>query len=267
MKAQLRLVSGSTPDFRSLATTDEQKYFAGYLKSTLRDFDRLGRHNRILCLKKDEYRDLCETVTQIGRSARSLGHKRLAVACISLAFLLEEKTVNQTREHHSMTIKDAFRLFIEMTAKVVEEADPTVSYIQRRKMEKASEHWDLLVIDPDEDYWIERQGSLLENCQPRYAGSGQNAMDILDRFQPDLVVLEAELGDMRSGEVIDFIKSTPGKEDIPVAMISQQDDSDLVVSGLVRGAFDFIPKDLPDLQIRDRLLVPLTVGRQRLYRA
>lgn len=70
-------------------------------------------------------------------------------------------------------------------------------------------------------------------------GSGDDAVDIVRRIQPDLVVLDLGLPDLPGEEVIRIVRRT---SDVPVVMLTARASEGDRVAGLKLGADDYVTK-------------------------
>ena len=59
------------------------------------------------------------------------------------------------------------------------------------------------------------------------AESGQQAIDLLERQMPDLMLLDIFLGDINGIEVLKQVRTLPGGERLPVLILTASDDPDL----------------------------------------
>ncbi len=93
------------------------------------------------------------------------------------------------------------------------------------------------------------------------ATSGPEALDIIQREQPDIVLLDIMMPGMNGFEVCEKIKSDPLTTHIPVVMITALDQPSDRVAGLEAGADDFLTKPVRDVALfaRVRSLVRLKV--------
>jgi len=91
------------------------------------------------------------------------------------------------------------------------------------------------------------------------ATSGQEALDKVERDDPDIVLLDVMMPGMDGFEVCRTIKSNPQYAHIPVVMVTALTDAADRVRGLEAGADDFLSKPLNDtaLMARVRSLVRL----------
>jgi len=74
------------------------------------------------------------------------------------------------------------------------------------------------------------------------ANNGVNALQILDRVQPALILLDVLMPDMDGFEVCRQLKANPALAAIPVIFLSGLDQSGDKVHGLELGAVDFVTK-------------------------
>lgn len=93
------------------------------------------------------------------------------------------------------------------------------------------------------------------------ATSGPEALEILQREHPDIVLLDVMMPGMNGFEVCTRIKEDPATMHIPVVMVTALDQPSDRVAGLEAGADDFLTKPVKDVALfaRVRSLVRLKV--------
>ena len=72
------------------------------------------------------------------------------------------------------------------------------------------------------------------------AGSGKEALEMLEYEVPDMILLDVEMPDMNGYEVIKRIKSVERLKEIPVIFLTARTDEDDEIYGLSFGAVDYI---------------------------
>lgn len=72
--------------------------------------------------------------------------------------------------------------------------------------------------------------------------SGQFLLKMLDKYIPDLILLDIEMPEMDGYEVLTIIKSKMETKNIPVIFLTASNDSDSELKGLSIGAVDYITK-------------------------
>lgn len=98
------------------------------------------------------------------------------------------------------------------------------------------------------------------------AFSGPEALEIIGREHPDIVLLDIMMPGMDGFEVCRRIKADPATAHIPVVMVTALDQASDRVAGLEAGADDFLTKPVQDLALfaRVRSLVRLKVMMDEL---
>jgi PAS domain S-box-containing protein len=101
------------------------------------------------------------------------------------------------------------------------------------------------------------------------ANSGEDALAITAREQPDIVLLDVMMPGMDGYQVVAKLKQNPATMNIPVIMITALDDREARMRGLDAGAEDFLskPLDRAELKVRVRNLLRLKAygDQQREY--
>ena len=93
----------------------------------------------------------------------------------------------------------------------------------------------------DEDYTFEVQE----------AATGEDGIRILDREQPDIVLLDNKLPGIQGIEVLEYIRNK--KYDIVVAMITSYASLDVALNAHKFGATDFIPKPFTPQELKSSI--------------
>ncbi len=121
----------------------------------------------------------------------------------------------------------------------------------------------ILVVD-DDPYIQEALGDRLESLGYRVsrASDGQQALELIDHQDPQMVFLDIEMPGMKGLDVLREIRKR--EKDFPVVMITAYGSIDLAVEAMKEGAYDFIPKPFKANHIA--LVVEKAMERQRLRR-
>ncbi len=75
------------------------------------------------------------------------------------------------------------------------------------------------------------------------AEDGRVGLEVAQRVQPDLIILDLQMPEMNGFQVCRRLKDEDRTAFIPVIMFTRHDDREAVVLGLQLGAVDYIPKD------------------------
>ena len=98
------------------------------------------------------------------------------------------------------------------------------------------------------------------------AAGGEEALAIIARQPPDLILLDVMMPGMDGYEVANRIKSDPATKSIPVIMLTALDDRNARMLGLTAGAEDFLtkPVDRAELSVRVRNLLRIKAYGDKL---
>ncbi len=125
----------------------------------------------------------------------------------------------------------------------------------------------ILVVDDHEDN-VEVLRARLEarGYDVRGANSGQEALDTINAWTPDLVLLDVMMPDMDGLEVVKRLKADTNLPFIPVIMQTALDSTERMVAGLEAGADDYVTKPInfAELEARVRSLLRIKKLQQAL---
>jgi signal transduction histidine kinase/DNA-binding response OmpR family regulator len=98
------------------------------------------------------------------------------------------------------------------------------------------------------------------------AGGGEEALAIVERQPPDLVLLDVMMPGMDGFQVAEKIKGNPATNSVPVIMVTAMDDHGARMLGLSAGVEDFLtkPVDRAELRVRVRNLLRLKTYGDKL---
>ncbi len=85
------------------------------------------------------------------------------------------------------------------------------------------------------------------------ATSGQEALDIVEKTELDIILLDVMMPEMDGFEVCKRIKSNPETQHIPVIMVTALDQKSDRLNGLEAGADDFLTKPVNDIALLARV--------------
>ncbi|MRV73631.1 EAL domain-containing protein [Duganella sp. FT92W] len=103
----------------------------------------------------------------------------------------------------------------------------------------------VLVVDDDRStrstlrYTLQRDGFQVEE-----ASDGEEALAMLKRFQPDVILMDAVMPHMDGFTACARLQEMPGGSSIPVLMITALQDNSSVERAFAAGASDYIPKPI-----------------------
>jgi len=90
------------------------------------------------------------------------------------------------------------------------------------------------------------------------ASSGKEALQKLGTETPDLVLLDIVMPDMSGLEVLAEIRKNYSANQLPVIMVTAEDDSDIMLRAVTEGANDYVTKPYDAVFLRKRIEACLT---------
>lgn len=119
----------------------------------------------------------------------------------------------------------------------------------------------LIVDDAPAQLGLIRSMMLQQGYHTFVANSGERALVIAQRAQPDLILLDIVLPGMDGMEVCRRLKAHPSTCNIPVIFMSARTDTDDIVAAFDIGASDYIPKPLRLAEVCARVRAQLHFRR------
>ncbi len=95
-----------------------------------------------------------------------------------------------------------------------------------------------------------------------YAASGPAALDALDLFRPDVILLDVMMPDMDGMEVCRRVKALPAWVAVPIIMVTALNDKQDLARGLAAGASDFLSKPVSGIELRARVQAMVRIKQQ-----
>ncbi len=83
--------------------------------------------------------------------------------------------------------------------------------------------------------------------------SGQEILDDLDNYNPDLILLDIHMPAMNGLEVLKRLRRVSDKSELPILMITADSDPDAVVKAFELGANDYVTKPINSKTLRSRI--------------
>ena len=112
----------------------------------------------------------------------------------------------------------------------------------------------ILVVDDNQEN-LELLQAYLEaiDCETLAASDGPEALDIINRSAPDLVLLDVMMPKMSGFEVCRRMKNDPKTGDIPVIMVTALNEFADIERGIDSGTDDFVSKPVNKLELLTRV--------------
>jgi adenylate cyclase len=93
------------------------------------------------------------------------------------------------------------------------------------------------------------------------ATNGRQALSVLERVLPDLILMDVLMPEMDGFEACRRIKQTPAYQHIPLMFLTSKTDATDIVRGFELGAVDYVPKPFNAYELLARVNTHLTLDR------
>lgn len=120
---------------------------------------------------------------------------------------------------------------------------------------KPPSHTPKILIVDDEPFNVDYLEQELEDLSYDIisATDGKQALILVEKENPDLVLLDIMMPGMDGFEVLQILKAKPATRDVPVIIISAASDMRSVVKGIGSGAEDYLPKPFEPALLKARI--------------
>jgi len=95
------------------------------------------------------------------------------------------------------------------------------------------------------------------------APSAFKLFEILEKFIPDLILLDVNMPEMNGFEAIAVLRENPRFKDIPVVFLTAKDDEASAVTGFGLGAADYVTKPFTGPLLLKRISNILLIEQQK----
>jgi adenylate cyclase len=122
----------------------------------------------------------------------------------------------------------------------------------------------ILVVD-DTPANIQTVAAILkgQGYQLSVATNGKQALDVVEKMRPDLILLDVMMPEMDGFETCQRIKSTEAWRDIPIIFLTAKTDTADLVKGFEAGAVDYVGKPFNAHELLARVGTHLTIDQLR----
>jgi DNA-binding response OmpR family regulator len=119
----------------------------------------------------------------------------------------------------------------------------------------------VLVVDDEKDlcFFLKANLEVRGDYTVKVATSGEDGLDLAERFKPDLIVLDIIMPVLDGFKVLEELKRNPKTMHIPVLMLSAKhdDESKVEAAGLYCEGYVTKPVQVDDLQVRMKKILSL----------
>ena len=127
--------------------------------------------------------------------------------------------------------------------------------MKRKRAEKEQEKTPTVLVVDDNQQNLELLQAYLEDvdCRTVPAYDGLEALKIIGKNAPDLILLDVMMPKMSGFEVCRRIKNDPKTSDIPVIMVTALNEFGDIERGIDSGTDDFLSKPINKLELLTRV--------------
>lgn len=123
--------------------------------------------------------------------------------------------------------------------------------------------YSLLIVDDEPDNFDVIEALLpSESYQLHYASCGEDAIAALDKFDPDVILLDVMMPGINGIEVCKRIKLMSQWQGVPIIMVTALSSKEDLARCLAAGADDFVNKPVNGLELRARVNSMLRIKKQ-----
>ncbi|PSB57493.1 response regulator [Chamaesiphon polymorphus] len=123
--------------------------------------------------------------------------------------------------------------------------------------------YSILVVDDQPDNFDTIEALLpSEIYRLYYANCGEDAINLLDKFDPDVILLDVMMPGLNGFEVCKRIKLMSQWQGVPIIMVTALSGKEDLARCLAAGADDFIPKPVNGLELSARVNSMLRIKKQ-----
>lgn len=123
--------------------------------------------------------------------------------------------------------------------------------------------YSILIVDDEPDNFDVIQSLLSEESyQLHYAISGEHAIASLDKFDPDVILLDVMMPGINGIEVCKQIKAMSKWQAVPIVMVTALSGKENLARCLAAGADDFVSKPVNGIELRARVSSMLRIKKQ-----
>jgi len=117
----------------------------------------------------------------------------------------------------------------------------------------------VLIVDDDPVTLQLSSETLKELCKIKVAPRPELALQMTQRFTPDLILLDVNMPEMNGYELLEAIRETEAWREVPVIFLTASSDLDAEERGLGLGAVDFVRKPINPSVLKMRVQTQLSL--------
>ncbi len=187
--------------------------------------------------EEENWKDYRIVVHALKSTSLSIGAVALSEAMKELEFAAKEGRISDIREKHAGTMAD-YEQLLQLLREAFDDSFVIEDITETKKEEKEK----ILVVDDDSLNLMFAQKLLGEEYLTECVKSGEEALEYLEKETPNLIMLDLHMPDMNGFEVMKQIVKEERLKEIPVVLLTADNDRESEIEGFRLGAQDFIRK-------------------------
>ncbi len=169
-------------------------------------------------------------------TALSIGATDLSEQAKQLELAAKEENHYYIDSHHTEAMKEYRKILLGIEEALTEKS---VEQVRETSQEKTGR---VLVVDDDSMNLKIAERMLQNRFEVSLASSGKEALEIIEKQRPELILLDLHMPEVDGFEVMEVLKKNPETAEIPVVFLTADNDRDVEIRGFKEGAQDFITK-------------------------
>ena len=131
--------------------------------------------------------------------------------------------------------------------------------LSNKKITKEENKIPIILVVDDNEQNLELMLAYLEDidCRTVTARDGLEALEVISKKEPDLILLDIMMPKMSGFEVCRRVKNDPKTEDVPVIMVTALNEFGDIERGIDSGTDDFLSKPINKLELLTRVKIML----------
>lgn len=171
-------------------------------------------------------------------TAGAIGEDALSEMAEQLEVAAKEENHYFIDSHHAAAMKEYRRILHGISETLTGEK---VREVPVNVTEKSGR---ILVVDDDPVNLKTAEKMLYRKFEVQLADSGKQALEMIEKQPPEIILLDLHMPDMDGFKVMRVLQEKQETKDIPVVLLTADNDRDVEIRGFREGAQDFITKPL-----------------------
>lgn len=210
-----------------------------FYKEMLHSYLNSGKYKELQkCYQEEDWENYWILVHALKSTSLSIGAAEISKQAMDLEMAAKEGRIADIHAAHDTVMGNYDRLLGQIQGVLDEKTEKTELLFEGQQKIQA----DILVVD-DTDMNLKIAKKMLDGLFCVHCvQSGKEALKFLEGQLPNLILLDIHMPDMDGFEVMEHLRAKKEYSDIPVILLTADNDRETEVRGFREGALDFITK-------------------------